>query len=163
MPPTEVVTVAPPVEEAMTALARRTVRAIVFFFVRLVGVGILMTVIELQFPAIARVRIVFEAFAGMIVLLPFFTSLGRAFAWRIALGAAYVRESRWNDADRALSVFEGGRARLFDAAGEGAYWLGVARRGLGSIDDARRIWSWVAANQRGPWAERAAAEVTSLP
>lgn len=152
---------APPVDEALSALFRRSVRAVVALLVRLVAVGLLTALLDTQLPALRRNRPLVDAVAGMLVLYPFFTALGRNAAWRIALGRAYVREERWAEAERTLHPFRLRTHQVFDAAGEGLYWLARAQSGLGRADEAARLYGLVARHGRGEWQARAAAEIAA--
>lgn len=151
---------APPAEVALRALTQRSLRAVVFLFVRLVGAALLVSVLETRLIGVARYRTLVDGLAALLVVLPFFTAYGRVFAWRIALGRAYVREKRFADAERALSPLDRrGAYHPFDAAGEGVYWLALARRGRGNEADARRLLELLATQTRGgggAWAQKAA-------
>jgi len=153
----------PPVEAALAALARRSLGAVILLLARLVAAAILLVLLERQFPALRQGAglLVLEAAAGALVLWPFFTALGRAAAWRIALGRSYARAERWIEAERTLLVFTRAAYQPFDAAGEGTYWLAVARRGLGREEEARRLFRSVARSRRGPWRARAEAALVS--
>lgn len=165
-PPPSAATASPPLDTALAALSRRTARAVASLLVRVVALGVLITLLVHEAPGLERVRGVLDAVGAALALWPFFTSLGRLYAWRIALGRAYIREERWEDAARTLAPFRHPRARLlFDAAGEGAYHLAVTRRALGQGDEARRLFSLVAGERRGPWSDaaRTALESASGP
>lgn len=153
----------PPVEEALATLARRNLRAVIHLAVRLVATAILLVLLEAQFPGLRRGpgRLVLEAGGGALVLWPFFTALGRAAAWRIALGRSYARAGRWSAAEQTLLPFTRAAYQPFDAAGEGTYWLATTRRALGHEDEARRLLEAVARSRRGEWQARAAAELAA--
>lgn len=160
--------IAPPVEAALSGLVGRTVRAVVFVFVRLVGLALLVSVLAARSPWIEAHRAYFDAGAALLVVLPFFTALGRIFGWRIALGRAYVREGRWAEAERALAPFARRRWTYhpFDAAGEGAYWLAVARQQSGQGEPACRLFDLVARHGSALWrtqAQQAAATASPVP
>lgn len=147
---------APPAHDALRALARRGLRAAVFLFVRLVGVALLVSVWEASgAPGFGRARLLVDGMASLLVVLPFFTAYGRIFAWRIALGRAYVGEKRWAEAERTLAALDRKGYHPFDAAGEGAYWLALVRRALGHHDDARRLLDLVARQGNGHWKSEA--------
>lgn len=161
-PAVAVTTAAPPVDEALNALFRRTVRAWVWLLVRIVALGLLVAVLSAQIAWVRQNRPIMDALSGVFALWPFFTGLGRIHSWRIALGRAYVQEKRWGDAERTLSHLTGYRARLFDAAGEGAYWLAVARRASSRPDEARRLFQQVAESHPGSeWGEKARHELAA--
>jgi hypothetical protein len=133
------------------------VRAVVFVFVRLVGLALLVSVLAARSPWIEAHRAYFDAGAALLVVLPFFTALGRIFGWRIALGRAYVREGRWAEAERALAPFDRRRWTYhpFDAAGEGAYWLAVARDAVATpTTPPRCLTSWPGTAAE-PWRDKA--------
>lgn len=155
---------APPLESALAALSRRHLRAVLALLARIAALGLLMALLSSQSPALAKARVLMDAVAGALALWPFFTALGRLYGWRIALGRSYVRESRFADADCALSpLVVGLRARLFDATGEGAYWLATARRGLGREAEARPLWETIAREHPvGEWGERARAALSEM-
>jgi hypothetical protein len=154
---------APPVDEALTALLRRSVRAWVWLAVRVVALALLTSVLAMQLPWVRQNKGLVDALSGVLVLWPFFTATGRNWAWRIALGRAYAREGRWAEAERALSPLALPSRQIFDATGEGAYWLAVALREQGQGDPARRLFEQTARGRRGEWADRAAAEGAKLP
>jgi hypothetical protein len=131
--------------------------------VRLVAVAILTSLLEARIPALQGRALLLDAVGAVLVLWPFYTALGRIFAWRIALGRAYARERRWAEAERTLRPLARVRYQVFDATGEGAYWLGVALRGLGRNQEAGHLFRSVARQRRGTWQEKAAAEARSLP
>jgi hypothetical protein len=143
---------APTADDALRALARRGLRATVFLFVRLVGVALLVSIWEATgTPGLQRVRLLVDGVAALLVVLPFFTAYGRIFAWRIALGRAYVGGKRWSDAERTLAPLDRKGYHPFDAAGEGAYWLALTRRAQGRDEEARRLLKLVARHGSGRW------------
>lgn len=148
----------PPVDEALAALARRELRAVILLIARLIAVAVLITLLEMQVPALRRAPFLPEAVGGALILWPFFTARGRNAAWRIALGRSYARAKRWAEAERTLRPFARRAALGFDAAGEGAYWLAVAQRALGREEEARRLFQSVARTGRGEWKTRAEAQ-----
>ena len=151
------ITDAPPADQALPALAARTARTFVFLFVRLAAVALLVTLLQARLPWVQDHRTLVDGIAALLVVLPFFTALGRGFAWRIALGRAYVREERWAEAERTLAPFNRRSYHPFDAAGEGAYWLALTHRALNRPDEARALLEFVARSGRGEWRDRAAA------
>jgi hypothetical protein len=151
---------APPATDALAALRQRTARAVASMLVRLVAVAVLDTILNRSAPGLRPAPGVLDAVGALLVLWPFFTALGRIYAWRIALGRAYVREMRWSDAQQALAPFVHPRVRLlFDATGEGTYLLATARRADGHKDLANRLLRQLAAERRGCWSEAAASHL----
>jgi hypothetical protein len=146
----------PPLNEALQGLSRRTGWAIGSLVVRIVAVAALNTILSHQIPWLGRNRALLDALGGVLVLWPFFTSLGRGYAWRIALGRTYAKEHRWEDANKTLSPFLHPRTRLFfDATGEGIYWLAMSRFALGYEEDHLRLLRRLADERRGVWSDRA--------
>ena len=146
----------PPLKEALGGLSRRTGWAVGSMVVRIVAVAALNTILSHQIPSLAAHRVLLDARGGVLVLWPFFTALGRCYAWRIALGRTYAKEQRWDDARQTLSPFLHPRTRLFfDATGEGIYWLAMTRFALGSEEDAQRLLRRLADERRGVWSDRA--------
>ncbi|MES2462349.1 MAG: hypothetical protein V4671_17330 [Armatimonadota bacterium] len=150
------VTGGPPLKEALAGLSRQTGWAIGSLVVRIVAVAALGTILAHQIPWLRQNRVVLDVVGGALVLWPFFTALGRAYAWRIALGRTYAREERWTDAELTLTPFRHPRTRLiFDATGEGIYWLAISRSEMGNKDDAHHLLKRLAGEGRGAWSERA--------
>jgi hypothetical protein len=146
----------PPRGEALAGLSRQTGWAIGSLIVRIVAVAALNTILAHQIPWLRQNRALLDALGGVLVLWPFFTALGRCYAWRIALGRTYAKEQRWEDADWTLTPFLHPRTRLFfDATGEGIYWLALSRSELGNKEDARRLLQRLAEERRGVWSDRA--------
>lgn len=161
---TAAVTAAPPTDEALTALLRRTVRAWAWLLVRVVTLALLLAILSVQSPWVRQNRALMDALSGILALWPFFTAMGRIYSWRIALGRSYVREERWADAERTLSPLPGYRARLFDATGEGTYWLAVAHREQGKTEEARRLFRMVTERQPGgEWSQKAQEALAPQP
>ena len=134
-----------------------------FLFVRLVGVALLVSVWEAAAPpGFARLRLFVDGVGALLVVLPFFTAYGRIFAWRIALGRAYVTEKRWPDAARALAALDRKGYHPFDATSEGAYWLALTCGALGKNDDARRLLELVARQGNVEWKSKADAALHSV-
>ena len=146
---------APPLDEALAALARRSRRAGVSLVARLVAVAVLCTLMERAIPALRRGQIAVEFVAVGLVLWPFFTALGRNFAWRIALGRSYARDGRWPEAEQTLRPFAKPFGQMFDATGEGAYWLAHSLQAGGNPDAALLLLGEIARHRRGTWRDRA--------
>jgi hypothetical protein len=144
----------PDVDTALAELSRRHLRAVASLAVRLIAVGFLAAILCAQIPWLARHRSVVDALSGVLVLWPFFTALGRLYSWRIALGRTYAKVGHWADAERTLTPVRGVRARLFDATGEGTYWLALACRARGQGGEATRLLEGLA-QAGGGWAEQA--------
>lgn len=150
----------PELETAEKELFRRHLRAVVWLGVRIVGVGIFTAIMVAQIPSLAKHRLWLDMASGILVLAPFFTALGKNYAYRIALGRSYVKESQFADAERTLSVFENFRAAIFDAAGEGRYHLAEARHGLGKTEAARPLWETIAVQGAEPFRSQAREALT---
>jgi hypothetical protein len=144
----------PDAEIALTELSSRHLRALASLGVRLIAVGFLAALLCAQSPWLAQHRSLVDGLSGVLVLWPFFTALGRLYAWRIALGRTYAKAERWADVERTLRPLTGLRARLFDATGEGTYWLALARRAQGRNEEAARLLKSLA-GAGGRWAEQA--------
>lgn len=151
----------PSVETAGRELMAREARAFAWMLVRLVCVAFLITMLTRSAPGMQAFRVLFDAIGGVLILAPLFTSLGRTFAWRIALGRAYVGARRYADADAVLAVLSGLRAKLFDANGEGRYYRGIALNSLSRIADAESLLREVAEQGREPWRAKAEAELVA--
>ncbi len=151
---------APAASEALAALQRRTIRAVVFLFVRLVAVSVFITILTLRYPQLRNSHLP-DVVGILLVILPFFTAIGRGFAWRIALGRAYVGEGRWAEAEQALRVFDRAGYHPFDSHAEGAYWMAVTHRAQGRPEAARRLFGFVSRQGREPWQSRALAEAAA--
>lgn len=151
----------PDVDTALIELTRRQIRVGVALVVRIIAVALLTTILAHQVPAMARMKPLVDALSGVLVLWPFFTAYGRLQAWRIALGRSYAKAERWADTERTLLPLDGLRGSLYDATGEGRYWLATARRGLGRTEEAQRLFTCLAALSGGEWAERARQAATT--
>jgi hypothetical protein len=151
----------PDVDTALTELTRRQIRIGVSLVVRIIAVAVLTAILSREIPAIAENKGIVDALSGVLVLWPFFTAFGKLQAWRIALGRSYARAERWTDAARTLASLHGLRVSLYDATGEGRYWLAVAWRGQGRGEDACRLFAALAALPGGEWAERARKETAA--
>jgi hypothetical protein len=62
---------------------------------------------------------ILDAAAGSLALWPFWTSIGRNWAWRFKLADSYIKATRYEDALSVLEPLQGVQARLFDADGRG--------------------------------------------
>ena len=144
---------------ASRELLAREVRAFAWMLVRLVCVAFLITMLTRSAPGLRAFRVLFDAVGGVLILAPLFTGLGRIFAWRIALGGAYVDARRFADADAVLAVMSGLRAKLFDANGEGRFYRAVALRSLRRAPEAEPLLREVAEQGREPWRGKAGAEL----
>ncbi|MBC8134839.1 MAG: hypothetical protein H8F28_03015, partial [Fibrella sp.] len=152
----------PSVETAGRELMVREARSFAWMLVRLVCVAFLITMLTRSAPGLKPFRVLFDAVGGVLILAPLFTGLGRTFAWRIALGKAYLGADRFVDADRILGVLSGLRAKLFDANGEGRYYRAVALRSLNRATQAEPVFQEIAAQGREPWREKAEAELVAM-
>ena len=96
----------------------------------------------------------------MLALIPFIVTWGRLVAARITLGRALIERADWEEASLVLAPIGSGtgKARLFDATGEGRYHLAQARQALGQFDAARRLLTTLAneIGTRSEWGRRAA-------
>lgn len=140
---------------ALPELSRRYVRQWVSLLVRIVALGVLTAILARQSPWLEQNRVLLDSLSGVLALWPFFTGMGKLYAWRIALGRRYAEAGRFADAAQALAPVGGIQGRLFDATGEGRYWLAVALHGIGKEAEAKELLSWVAALPGGEWAKRA--------
>lgn len=151
----------PDVATARRELMAREARAFGWMLIRLVCVAFLITMLTRAAPGMQPLRILLDAVGGVLILAPLFTSLGRTFAWRIALGKAYVGANRFGDAEAVLAVLSGLRATLFDANGEGRYYRAMALRLIGRAREAETLFRNVAEQGREPWRGQAGAELVS--
>lgn len=140
----------------------REARAFAWMLVRLVCIAFLITMLTRNAPGLQPFRVLFDAIGGVLILAPLFTSLGQTFAWRIALGKAYIEARRFTDAETVLAVLSGLRAKLFDANGEGRYYRALALRSANRTQEAESIFQEVADQGRKPWQEKASAELVTL-
>ena len=140
---------------ALPELSRRYVRLWVSLLVRIVALGILTAILVRQSLWLEQNRILLDSLSGVLALWPFFTGMGKLYAWRIALGRKYAEAERWADAAPTLAPVGGIQGRLFDVTGEGRYWLARALHGIGKEAEAKELLSWVAALPGGEWAKRA--------
>lgn len=120
----------PPLDEALRALLRRQVRAVVWLLVRMLLLAMLTAWLVLLSPWLRQNRWLLDTPSGLLVLWPFVTAVGRNWLWRIALGRAYCQAGRFADAERTLRPLDGLQGRLFDAQGDGARALAEARSRL---------------------------------
>lgn len=145
----------PDPQTALPELTRREVRAFIALLVRAVLVAFLSVVLARQVPGFRAYRLLWETVGGTLVLWPYLTTLGRVYEWRIHLGRAYARAAQWENARRTLAPLIGPRGALFDAVGEGRYFLAAALRGVGEAQKADRLLQTLGVNGRSPWRERA--------
>ncbi len=117
-------------EPAMAILAKRQRAAVAMLLFRVVLLSVLTTSLRMRIPESKSIQPMMDAVAGVLALWPFWTAVGRNWAWRIALGRSYVEAGRNADAVRVLSALDGVQGRLFDVQGEGGAVLRAAREGL---------------------------------
>ncbi|GAB4454603.1 MAG: hypothetical protein OHK0029_09390 [Armatimonadaceae bacterium] len=147
----------PDIATAQTEFTRRHIRLWIALLLRVVGLGILTAILTAQVPFLAQNRPLLDAISGVLALAPLFTGLGRLHGWRIALGRRYAEAQRWHDALTILEPLRGITGRLFDANGEGRYWLAEAYHATGRASDAEALRTTVANLGSGEWAEKAKA------
>lgn len=109
----------PELESALKSLYRLQVRAMWMLAVRVILLSMLITVLRITIPGIRSISMILDAAAGSLALWPFWTSIGRNWAWRYKLADAYIKASRFQDALTVLEPLQGVQARLFDADGQG--------------------------------------------
>ncbi|MFM7187002.1 MAG: hypothetical protein ACKO14_04220 [Armatimonadota bacterium] len=109
----------PELESALKSLYRLQVRALWMLAVRVILLSMLITVLRITIPGIRSISMILDAAAGSLALWPFWTSIGRNWAWRYKLADAYIKASRFQDALTVLEPLQGVQARLFDADGQG--------------------------------------------
>lgn len=109
----------PELESALKSLYRLQVRALWMLAVRVILLSMLITVLRITIPGIRSISMVLDAAAGSLALWPFWTSIGRNWAWRYKLADAYIKADRCQDALTVLEPLQGVQARLFDADGQG--------------------------------------------
>lgn len=109
----------PELESALKSLYRLQVRALWMLAVRVVLLSMLITVLRITIPGVRSISMILDAVAGSLALWPFWTSIGRNWAWRYKLADAYIKASRFDDALAVLEPLQGVQARLFDADGHG--------------------------------------------
>ncbi|MFY8051213.1 MAG: hypothetical protein ACOVP2_01235 [Armatimonadaceae bacterium] len=109
----------PELESALKSLYRLQFRALWMLAVRVVLLSMLITVLRISIPGIRSVSMILDAVAGSLALWPFWTSIGRNWAWRYKLADSYIKASRFDDALAVLEPLQGVQARLFDADGHG--------------------------------------------
>ena len=109
----------PELESALKSLYRLQVRAMWMLAVRVILLSMLITVLRITIPGIRSITMILDAAAGSLALWPFWTSIGRNWAWRYKLADAYIKASRFQDALTVLEPLQGVQARLFDADGQG--------------------------------------------
>jgi len=146
----------PDVDQALGELSRRSGRAFASLLVRIVAIGVLNVLMVRAVPALRSARPIMDVIGAALAVWPYFTALGRAYAWRIALGRAYVRAMWWPEAQRTLAPLRHPRVRLlFDASGEGIYLLALTQRALGATEEAERLFSVLSREGRGKWSAEA--------
>ena len=146
----------PDIDPALAELSRRTGRAFASLLVRVVAIGVLNVLLVRAVPGLRSARLIMDLVGVALAVWPFFTALGRTYAWRIALGRSYVRAERWLEAQRTLAPLRYPRVRLlFDAAGEGIYLLARTELALGAAEEARRLFAVLAGEGRGKWSAEA--------
>ncbi len=109
----------PELDTALKSLYRLQVRALWMLAVRVILLSMLITVLRITIPGIRTINMILDAAAGSLALWPFWTSIGRNWAWRYRLADAYIKASRYQDALIVLEPLQGVQARLFDADGYG--------------------------------------------
>lgn len=109
----------PDLDSALKSLYRLQVRAIWMLAVRVVLLSMLITVLRITVPGVRSISMVLDAVAGSLALWPFWTSIGRNWAWRYKLAAAYIDGRQYQSALTVLEPLQGVQARLFDADGQG--------------------------------------------
>lgn len=154
-PDASAVTTLPEPETALPELSRRYIRLWISLLVRIVALGILTAILVRQSSWLENNRVLLDSLSGVLALWPFFTGMGKLYAWRIVLGRKYAEAERWTDAAQTLAPVGGIQGRLFDVTGEGRYWLAIALHGTGKAQEAKELLSWVAALPGGEWAKRA--------
>ena len=109
----------PELESALKSLYRLQVRAMWMLAVRVILLSMLITVLRITIPGIRSISMILDAATGSLALWPFWTSIGRNWAWRYKLADAYIKADRYLDALTVLEPLQGVQARLFDADGQG--------------------------------------------
>lgn len=117
----------PELPDALRELWRRQIRAIVWLVVRIVAVAAISASLVISTPWLRTNRWILDAISGVLVLWPLWGTVGRNWAWRIALGRAYYNAGRHADAEAVLKPLSGLQGALFDATGEGQKTLDAAR------------------------------------
>jgi hypothetical protein len=118
----------PELPVALRELLRRQVRAVVWLVVRIVALSALSASLVMASPWLRANRWILDMGAGVLVLWPLWGSVGRNWAWRIALGKSYLAAGRHADAEIVLKPLDGLQGILFDATGEGREALESARK-----------------------------------
>ena len=109
----------PDLEPALKSLYRLQIRALWMLAVRVILLSMLITVLRITIPGVRSINMILDAVAGSLALWPFWTSIGRNWAWRYKLADAYIKAERYPDALTVLEPLQGVQARLFDADGQG--------------------------------------------
>ncbi len=120
--------VLPELSVALRELLRRQVRAVVWLVVRIVALSALSASLVMASPWLRNNRWTLDMASGILVLWPLWGSIGRNWAWRIALGKSYLAAGRHADAEAVLQPLDGLQGMLFDATGEGRAALSAARK-----------------------------------
>jgi hypothetical protein len=118
----------PELSAALRELLRRQVRAVVWLVVRIVALSALSASLVMASPWLRTNRWLLDMLGGVLVLWPLWGSVGRNWAWRIALGKSYLAAGRFADAMAVLRPLDGLQGMLFDATGEGRAALIAARK-----------------------------------
>ena len=151
----------PEIGAAQNELARRYLRAVVWLFIRVVALGLLSALLAAQIPFLAAQRYLLDMGSGILVLWPFFTGVGRIYAYRITLGQRYIESGQFAEAETILAPVNGWRARYFDITGEGLFLRATAARALHHADEAITLLAQVE-RRGGVWGEKAQAERTNV-
>ncbi len=127
-------------EQIEKALANRQARIWIRFGVRVVIVAIVSAFVTQRVAFLAANRSVIDAISGVVVLWPLWTQLGQLYMARIDEGKHQSEQKQWAAARRILAPFAAPPvSRLFDATGEGTYFLARALEQLGETDKARAL------------------------
>ncbi len=118
----------PELPDALRELLRRQVRAVVWLVVRIVALSALSASLVMASPWLRNNRWTLDMASGVLVLWPLWGSIGRNWAWRIALGKSYLVAGRHADATAVLQPLDGLQGMLFDATGAGRVALSAARK-----------------------------------
>ena len=104
---------------ALRELYRRQVRAVVFLVIRIVACALLLTLIKPLWGTRPWLSNVLFGLGGLLCGVPLLRAVGYNWRWRIALGQAYVKVGRDEDASRVLKPLESLQGQLFDPGGHG--------------------------------------------
>lgn len=120
-------------EEALRALLRRQVRAVVLLVVRLVACALLLTLLKPLWVARPWLSNLAFGLGALLCGVPLLREVARNWSWRIALGEAYAGAQRWEDVEAVLAplrTIQGQlslQGQLFDPSGRGAKTLALAQ------------------------------------